>query len=106
MPLVSADVDNGKRWKGAEAEATDADMEKLRAKEEEGLLDRPLWRHVSDRVTGILREGLGDRCVLARPLCGVPGEAAHDFQGEKIDERHKCIYRVLRSFGLVIILQV
>ncbi|CAB1097889.1 unnamed protein product [Ectocarpus sp. CCAP 1310/34] len=79
VPLVSANADNGKRWK--EAEATGTDMEKLREQEEEGLLDKPLWRHVSDRVTGILREGLGDRCVLARPLCGVAGEAAHDFQG-------------------------
>lgn len=61
-------------------------MEKLREQEEEGLLDRPLWRHVSDRVTRILREGLGDRCVLARPLCGVAGEAAHDFQGDKADQ--------------------
>ncbi|CAN0213761.1 unnamed protein product, partial [Ectocarpus sp. 12 AP-2014] len=79
VPLVSATADNGKRWK--EVEATGADVEKLTEEEEEGLLDRPLWRHVSDRVTGILREGLGDRCVLARPLCGVAGEAAHDFQG-------------------------
>lgn len=51
--------------------------------EEEGLLDRPLWSYVSDRITRLLREGLGDRCVLARPLCGVSGEAGEDFRGER-----------------------
>lgn len=53
------------------------------ADEEEGLLDRPLWSYLSDRITGLLRQGLGDRCVLARPLCGVAGEAGEDFQGEQ-----------------------
>lgn len=51
--------------------------------EEEGLLDKPLWSYVSDRITRLLREGLGDRCVLARPLCGVSGEAGEDFRGER-----------------------
>ncbi len=64
--------------------------------EEESLLDRPLWSHVSDRVTGLLRQGLGDRCVLARPLCGVAGEAGEDFQGER--ER-----RTRRRYGVFFI---
>lgn len=50
--------------------------------EEEGLLDRPLWAYVSDRITRLLREGLGDRCVLARPLCGAAGEDGEDFRGK------------------------
>ena len=58
--------------------------------EEEGLLDRPLWSHVAQRVTELLREGLGDRCVLARPLCGAAGEATEDFQGEgDVDDSHR-----------------
>lgn len=52
--------------------------------EEEGLLDRPLWSYVSDRITKLLLQGLGNRCVLARPLCGVAGEIGEDFQGERI----------------------
>ena len=56
------------------------------ADEEEGLLDRPLWSYVSDRATRLLRQGLGDRCVLARPLCGVAGEAGEDFRGEKLEQ--------------------
>lgn len=56
------------------------------ADEEEGLLDRPLWSYVSDRATRLLRQGLGDRCVLARPLCGVAGEAGEDFRGEKEEQ--------------------
>ena len=50
--------------------------------EEEALLDRPLWSYVSERITRLLREGLGDRCVLARPLCGAAGEDGEDFKGE------------------------
>eukprot|EP00904_Undaria_pinnatifida_P007744 jgi/Undpi1/409/HiC_scaffold_1.g00405.m1 len=49
--------------------------------EEEALLDRPLWSYVSGRITRLLREGLGDRCVLARPLCGAAGEDGEDFKG-------------------------
>lgn len=57
--------------------------EKIKKDEELGLLDRPLWNYVSTHVTRILTEGLGDRCVLARPLCGVAGEARTDFQGKR-----------------------
>lgn len=51
------------------------------AEDEDMLLDRPLWSYVSEGVTRTLGKGLGDRCVLARPLCGAAGEAAEDFQG-------------------------
>lgn len=56
--------------------------EKSKKDEELGLLDKSLWNYVSTHVTRILTEGLGDRCVLARPLCGVAGEARTDFQGK------------------------
>lgn len=46
------------------------------------LLDRPLWSCMAVKVPSLLRDGLGDRCALVRPLCGLAGERAEDFMGE------------------------
>lgn len=84
VPLVSAEVNGTSGNKGKAAQLNTAGRgEGDEAQEEEGLLDRPLWSYVSERITRLLREGLGDRCVLARPLCGISGEAGEDFRGER-----------------------
>lgn len=90
VPLVSAAWDrtsSGGGRKGKAAQRTYGGGGEGGQEEEEGLLDRPLWSYVSNRITRLLREGLGDRCVLARPLCGVSGEAGEDFRGKR-DVRH------------------
>eukprot|EP00752_Nemacystus_decipiens_P010134 g9031.t1 len=83
IPLVSAEWNrtSGSGSKKGKAAQRNFSGEGEGAQEEEGLLDRPLWSYVSSRITRLLREGLGDRCVLARPLCGVSGEAGEDFRG-------------------------
>lgn len=87
VPLVSVAL---KRKRGGGGKNDDMERE-----EEEGLLDRPLWSYVSDRITRVLREGLGDRCVLARPLCGVAGEVGDDFQGAR--KKRDAVYLLLVS---------
>lgn len=85
VPLVSAERNrtSGSGGNKGKAAQPNSGGEGGAAQEEEGLLDRPLWSYMSDRITRLLREGLGDRCVLARPLCGVSGEAGEDFRGER-----------------------
>eukprot|EP00903_Cladosiphon_okamuranus_P015535 g14342.t1 len=98
VPLVSAVCNHTSRGDGNKGKATernyggdggdggDGGEDEGARDEEEGLLDRPLWSYVSDRITRLLREGLADRCVLARPLCGVSGEAGEDFRGPPAED--------------------
>lgn len=69
------------RDEGQQQAEEDQQRQQLLQEEEEGLLDHTLWSYVSHRTTRLLREGLGNRCVLARPLHGVAGEDSADFEG-------------------------
>lgn len=82
--------------KSGEKRGEGPQQEGFQAEEEDGMLDKPLWRYVSDKVVGILGQGLGDRCVLARPLCGVAGEVGEDFRGKQ-RSFHSTSFLVLNS---------
>ncbi|CAM9356162.1 unnamed protein product [Chrysoparadoxa australica] len=49
--------------------------------EDRALCNRVLWDHVADKSVRILKQALGDRVTLVRPLCGASGQEASHFQG-------------------------